>query len=156
MMQDHAPGDVVQALMDLGAMICRPKEPRCGECPLRTHCRAFASGEPESFPERKQRKARPHRYGVAFWTVRDGHVWLVRRPPSGLLGGMAALQRVGAVGVERRGVDADELRADGVAERLEQLRGKRSIAQCRATADRLARNSRIRCEPRCSSFIEVA
>ena len=91
MMAGHRPGDVVQALMDLGATICRPKDPHCGECPLRNDCAAVASGDPESFPERKQRKARPHRYGIAFWTVRDGHVWLVRRPPTGLLGGMAAL-----------------------------------------------------------------
>ena len=34
---------------------------------------------------------RPHRYGVAWWIERDGHFWLVRRPPKGLLGGMAAL-----------------------------------------------------------------
>jgi A/G-specific adenine glycosylase len=91
MMNGHRPGDVVQALMDLGATVCRPKDPRCGECPLRADCGAYASGAPERFPERKQRKARPHRFGVAFWTVRDGHVWLVRRPQSGLLGAMAAL-----------------------------------------------------------------
>ena len=91
LMEGRRPGDVVQALMDVGAMICRPKDPRCGECPLRTDCAAYASGEPEAFPQRKQRKARPHRHGIAFWTVRDGHVWLVRRPAKGLLGGMAAL-----------------------------------------------------------------
>jgi A/G-specific adenine glycosylase len=91
LMDNHHPGDVVQALMDLGASICRPKAPRCGECPLRSDCTAFASGDPESFPQRRQRKARPHRFGVAWWTVRDGHVWLVRRPAKGLLGGMAAL-----------------------------------------------------------------
>ena len=91
LMEGRRPGDVVQALMDVGAMVCRPKDPRCGECPLRTDCAAYASGEPEAFPQRKQRKARPHRHGIAFWTVRDGHVWLVRRPAKGLLGGMAAL-----------------------------------------------------------------
>jgi A/G-specific adenine glycosylase len=91
MMGGRSPGDMIQALMDVGAAICRPREPRCGECPLRPDCVAHASGNPESFPARRQRKARPHRYGVAWWTERDGHVWLVRRPPSGLLGGMAAL-----------------------------------------------------------------
>jgi A/G-specific adenine glycosylase len=91
MMEDQQPGDLVQALMDLGATICRPKEPRCSECPLRVDCAACASGDPESFPARRQRKARPHRYGVAWWTERDGCVWLVRRPAKGLLGGMAAL-----------------------------------------------------------------
>ena len=91
MMAEECPGDVIQALMDLGATICRPKQPRCGACPLRDDCAACASGEPESFPVAAQRKARPHRYGTAWWIERDGDVWLVRRPSKGLLGGMAAL-----------------------------------------------------------------
>ena len=85
------PGDFVQAMMDLGATICRPKNPRCGECPLRSDCAAFASGTPEAFPQRKQRTPRPHRYGIAWWIEQGGKVWLIRRPASGLLGGMAAL-----------------------------------------------------------------
>ena len=85
------PGDFAQAMMDLGATICRPKKPRCGECPLKTNCVASASGDPEAFPERRQRVPRPRKYGVAFWIERDGRVWLVRRPVKGLLGGMAAL-----------------------------------------------------------------
>jgi A/G-specific adenine glycosylase len=91
MMPEDRPGDFVQAMMDLGATICRPKNPRCRECPLRAHCAAYASGTPEAFPERRRRAERPHRYGVAYWVERDGHVWLVRRPVKGLLGGMAAL-----------------------------------------------------------------
>jgi A/G-specific adenine glycosylase len=91
MMRDHCPGDVVQALMDLGATICRPRQPLCHACPLQPDCAAAATDEPERFPQRRERKARPHRYGVAWWTEREGNVWLVRRPPKGLLGGMAAL-----------------------------------------------------------------
>ena len=91
MMPAARPGDFVQAMMDLGATICRPKYPRCGDCPLRADCAAFASGEPGAFPERRQRAARPHRHGVAHWIERSGSVWLVRRPPKGVLGGMAAL-----------------------------------------------------------------
>ncbi|MFL6765213.1 MAG: A/G-specific adenine glycosylase [Sphingomicrobium sp.] len=91
MMPRERPGDFVQAMMDLGATICRPKNPRCAECPLRADCAAFASGTPEVFPERRSRSVRPHKYGVAYWTERGGKVWLVRRPPTGLLGGMAAL-----------------------------------------------------------------
>jgi A/G-specific adenine glycosylase len=94
MMEEQWPGDVVQALMDVGATICRPKRPRCGACPLRVECVARASGDPESFPAKRQRKARPHRYGVAWWIERDGYVWLVRRPAKGLLGGMASLPGV--------------------------------------------------------------
>ena len=84
-------GDFTQALMDLGATICRPRAPRCGECPLSTGCKAFASGAPESFPAPKPKKARPTRFGIAHWVAEEGSVWLVRRPPRGLLGGMAAL-----------------------------------------------------------------
>jgi A/G-specific adenine glycosylase len=91
MMEEQRPGDVVQALMDLGATICRPKQPRCGACPLRADCVALASGVPESFPAKRQRKDRPHRHGVAWWIERDEQVWLVRRPAKGLLGGMASL-----------------------------------------------------------------
>ena len=85
------PGDFAQAMMDLGATICRPRSPVCTTCPLQTDCLAYASGMPELFPAAKVKKAKPQRYGKAFWTERDGAVWLVRRPAKGLLGGMAAL-----------------------------------------------------------------
>jgi A/G-specific adenine glycosylase len=91
LMSSGRPGDVIQALMDLGATICRPNRPRCGECPLNEDCAARSRGDPERFPAPKQRKRRPHRHGVAWWIERGGQVWLVRRPPKGLLGGMAAL-----------------------------------------------------------------
>jgi A/G-specific adenine glycosylase len=85
------PGDFAQAMMDLGATICRPKAPSCGQCPLQADCVGFQSGHPEAFPAAKQRRVRPHRHGVAYWTEQDGQVWLVRRPAKGMLGGMAAL-----------------------------------------------------------------
>jgi A/G-specific adenine glycosylase len=85
------PGDFVQAMMDLGATICRPKKPRCAGCPFQSDCVAFASGDPEAFPPARAKRTRPHKYGVAYWIERDGHVWLMRRPARGLLGGMPAL-----------------------------------------------------------------
>lgn len=84
-------GDFAQAVMDLGATICRPKKPQCSICPLRKHCAARASGTAEAFPTPKVRAPRPHRYGIAYWVEQDGHVWLMRRLAKGLLGGMAAL-----------------------------------------------------------------
>ena len=90
-MAGQSPGDLVQAMMDLGAAICRPRAPRCGICPLNGDCRAFASGSPEQFPAPRAKRVRPHRFGVAWWIERDRHVWLVRRPAKGVLGGMAAL-----------------------------------------------------------------
>ena len=84
-------GDFAQAMMDLGASVCRPKAPLCRSCPLAGDCAAFALGEPEAFPPPKARKTRPQRHGLAHWIERDGCVWLVRRPATGMLGGMAAL-----------------------------------------------------------------
>ena len=86
-----AAGDFAQAMMDLGATICRPRAPDCPACPLSTECLARASGVPEAFPAPMARSARPQRHGVAEWIERDGAVWLIRRPPTGLLGGMPAL-----------------------------------------------------------------
>jgi A/G-specific adenine glycosylase len=91
LMPARSPGDFVQAMMDLGATICRPKKPRCGDCPIRQDCAAFAAGAAKSFPARRLKAPRPHRHGFACWTERGGKVWLVRRPAKGLLGGMAAL-----------------------------------------------------------------
>jgi A/G-specific adenine glycosylase len=85
------PGDWAQALMDLGATVCTPKAPKCDVCPWAHACAAFASGAAENYPRRAAKTARPRRYGAAFRVERDGAFWLVRRPDSGLLGGMAAL-----------------------------------------------------------------
>ena len=84
-------GDFAQAMMDLGATICRPRSPLCGECPISRDCTAFASGSPEAFPARKAKPKKPVRHGIAEWIEKDGAVWLVRRPSRGLLGGMPAL-----------------------------------------------------------------
>jgi len=88
---DDQAGDYAQAMMDLGATICRPRAPDCPACPLSGDCAAFASGNPQALPPLPARRARPLRHGLARWIERDGSVWLVRRPERGMLGGMAAL-----------------------------------------------------------------
>ncbi|MBB5746513.1 A/G-specific adenine glycosylase [Brevundimonas variabilis] len=89
---DDRPGDWAQALMDLGATVCRPRSPLCLVCPVARHCQGLASGEPERFPVKGAKAPRPHRTGVA-WVMRDGQgrVAVVRRPDKGLLGGMIGL-----------------------------------------------------------------
>ena len=84
-------GDFAQAMMDLGATVCTPRNPRCLLCPLAPMCRARAGGEPEDYPVKAAKAPRPERTGQAFWIERDGSVWLVRRPGKGMLGGMRAL-----------------------------------------------------------------
>jgi A/G-specific adenine glycosylase len=85
------PGDWAQALMDLGATVCRPKSPLCDRCPVSAFCAAFKRGDPETFPRKMKKADRPRRYGVAYLLTRGVEVALVRRPPKGLLGGMLGL-----------------------------------------------------------------
>ena len=89
MLPDRHPGDFAEALMDLGATVCAPRRPRCGECPWQSACRARASGKPEAFPAKKKKTARPIRHAVMFWAEDGrGRVLVRRRPEQGLLGGM--------------------------------------------------------------------
>jgi A/G-specific adenine glycosylase len=86
------PGDLAQALMDLGATVCQPRRPACPACPWREACRAQAAGVAEELPRRTARKLRPLRRGLAFLLARpDGAILFRRRPPSGLLGGLHEL-----------------------------------------------------------------
>jgi A/G-specific adenine glycosylase len=86
------PSDSAQALFDLGATICTPREPRCVLCPLRDDCAGRRAGLAADLPRKAVKKARPHRFGVHFWLQdRDGRVLLRRRPSRGLLGGMTEL-----------------------------------------------------------------
>lgn len=91
MTPDKGAGDFAQAMMDLGATICTPRNPACGRCPLQGWCAAYREGDPARYPVKPVRAARPRREGVAYWLEHQGQVLLVRRPPSGLLGGMLAL-----------------------------------------------------------------
>jgi A/G-specific adenine glycosylase len=84
----QSPGDLAQALMDLGATICTPKRPVCGSCPLFDFCAARKAGTQERYPVKPEKRAQPVRHGSAFVAVRGDEVMLLRRPPKGLLGGM--------------------------------------------------------------------
>jgi len=88
-------GDFAQAMMDLGATICSPRDPKCLLCPLAPDCAGRASRDPAAFPVKAAKKPRPARIGTAFWIERPdangAKVWLVRRPAKGMLGGMRAL-----------------------------------------------------------------
>lgn len=83
------PGDHAQAMMDLGATICSPRNPACGICPLRAFCAAQAAGIAAELPRKSAKPPKPVRQGVV-WVARrsDGAVLVERREGRGLLGGM--------------------------------------------------------------------
>ncbi|MDO6522864.1 A/G-specific adenine glycosylase [Shimia thalassica] len=82
-------GDYAQAVMDLGATICTPRNPACGICPWRPACQARLAGTAVDLPKKTPKKPKPIRFGVVYIARRvDGALLLERRPDKGLLGGM--------------------------------------------------------------------
>ncbi|MSU90716.1 A/G-specific adenine glycosylase [Rhodobacteraceae bacterium 2CG4] len=89
---DVRPGDYAQAVMDLGATICTPRNPACGICPWRDACAGRLSGSAPDLPRKAPKQARPVRQGIAYLARRsDGALLLETRPGRGLLGGMLGL-----------------------------------------------------------------
>lgn len=74
-----------QGLMDLGAMVCQPRQPRCNVCPLQAQCAALRAGTPERFPVRTRRL---QRRAQSWWLLlarnAEGEFWLQRRPATGI------------------------------------------------------------------------
>lgn len=85
------PGDYAQAVMDLGATICTPRNPACGICPWRAPCKARQAGTAAELPKKTPKKKQPIRHGYAYVVRRTDGAWLLEtRPDKGLLGGMLA------------------------------------------------------------------
>jgi A/G-specific adenine glycosylase len=81
-------GEFNEALMELGALVCRPKNPACGDCPLRRCCRAFQEGRARDLPFKSAKPAVPH-HEIAIGVVRRrGKVLIALRPTEGLLGNL--------------------------------------------------------------------
>ncbi|MDW8068365.1 MAG: A/G-specific adenine glycosylase [Anaerolineae bacterium] len=89
MMPPDRPGPFNEALMELGATLCRPRRPRCEACPLASDCQAHQWGQEESFPTRPPRRPLPH-YEVTAAVIRDkeGRILLARRKENSFLGGL--------------------------------------------------------------------
>ena len=80
-------GEFNEALMELGALVCAPRGPRCAACPLAALCEG--KDEPERFPARKERRARPLlQWRAVALRRRDGAVLLARRPEGALFAGL--------------------------------------------------------------------
>ena len=84
------PGDFAQAVMDLGATICTPRNPSCMICPLQKVCAAAKAGNPGIYPFKSPKKTKPQRVGAAF-VARNGRreILLRKRKDTGLLAGMS-------------------------------------------------------------------
>ncbi|WP_425060449.1 Adenine DNA glycosylase [Sporomusa carbonis] len=87
-MPGDCPGDFNQALMDLGAMVCIPRRPRCLQCPLTRFCEAYAREIQDTLPVRAPKKEPVMVILAAGVIVRDGRYLVRQRPASGLLAGM--------------------------------------------------------------------
>lgn len=81
-------GDYNQALMDLGSMVCLPKNPLCEICPLKENCRAKALGLQQELPVKKRKAQVPHYTVTAAVIQADGRVMIAKRHANGLLGGL--------------------------------------------------------------------
>ena len=105
------PGDHAQAVMDLGATICTPRNPACGICPLREPCAARAKRIAADLPRKSPKKPKPTRQGIAYLALREDGAWLLEtRPDKGLLGGM--LGWPGTDWREAAALEAPPLKAD--------------------------------------------
>ena len=87
-------GDFSQALMELGACVCVPAQPRCVLCPIYAHCEAYKAGTQAALPVRAPKRARKKEERTAFLLLADGRIAIQKRPEGGLLGGLWELPAV--------------------------------------------------------------
>ena len=88
LLPEEHPGDFNQAMMELGALICLPKKPRCEICPAADDCLANQGGLQEDLPVRKKKTPLPLLQVTAAVIPKGEQVLLAKRPPGGLLGGL--------------------------------------------------------------------
>jgi len=87
LLPDQRPGDLIAAFMDLGQIICTPRRPACGSCPLLSECAAAAEGDPVRYPRKRARAPMARVSYAAADARRAGRILMVRRR-AGWLGGM--------------------------------------------------------------------
>ncbi len=85
-----SPPDLTQALMELGATVCTPRNPSCDQCPLREECSAHEQGVQSELPFKKPKKKRPiiKQRAVIHYASSPRRVWLVKQPEDGLFAGL--------------------------------------------------------------------
>ncbi len=80
--------DFNQALMEHGALVCTPKNPKCPSCPVNADCRAFREGKQEAFPVKGARKKTVRVAAGALVWKRGADFFLHRRPAGAIMGGL--------------------------------------------------------------------
>ncbi|MBI1292313.1 A/G-specific adenine glycosylase [bacterium] len=88
----HA-GDFNQAMMELGATICTPRNPRCRDCPVAKNCRGYVLGSPELYPKLPAKAPLASVREVAVIIRRNRRILLLQRPATGSFAGMWELPR---------------------------------------------------------------
>ncbi len=88
LLNNKNPGDHNEAMMELGAMICTPKNPFCDPCPVMNQCRAFKSDQVDHFPKRIRKPVRPL-YHISVGVIyKEDKILITKRKEAGLLGGL--------------------------------------------------------------------
>lgn len=80
--------DYTQAIMDLGATLCKRSKPNCEQCPMQSHCLAFAQGRQAELPHKKPKKAIPTKHTHMLIPFVNGSILMHKRPSSGIWGGL--------------------------------------------------------------------
>ena len=89
-------GDFAEAMMDLGATVCKPQNPKCSICPLLTLCQAQKLGLENTLPKKLKKKPRPQKNGIVYAIFApDGSIFIRKRPEKGLLAQLWELPHVG-------------------------------------------------------------
>lgn len=81
-------GEFNESLMELGALVCKPRNPACEVCPLRRHCRARRQGRVSELPMKSAKPATPHHHIAIGVIHKNGRVLIALRPAEGLLGNL--------------------------------------------------------------------
>ena len=86
--EPNHPADFNQAIMELGALVCAPKNAKCDVCPISVHCLARQNGEVENFPRKNSRRKNPQINRMVVIVESGGKYLVRRRKLNGLLGGL--------------------------------------------------------------------
>jgi A/G-specific adenine glycosylase len=82
------PSDFNQGIMELGALICKPKNPLCHKCPLQSHCIAFVEQRTDQLPFKSKKPPTPHHHIAVGVIWKDNQILIGKRKESQMLGGL--------------------------------------------------------------------